>query len=337
MLPERARRALLRDLLDAASRLLAAAEGDKATITQAMLASESLRAEMNDGYECDISDHFHAVYEKMRAFASTADSSSRTSLQEAFLKARGYAVDGITGATRTLTTYYGGGVQGVFTENPDRLLLEVKIKPLCERFGAPIVANLLRAMAGANRIITLLHFIQLTLQHVPPASVAFERNRQFASMQTFAYLKELSGVLNDLRRVGIERHLTDRQPWFTLQTLQSHWERGSRKTLRDDVLFHLGWPTETRRAVEKEAQTDERVVLVEGDADRIALHSRFTAGESLLLVACGLKLSDFREIVESGATAYDPLFDSLEAIFDDLLRQCGAKLPPRPRRGSEDD
>jgi hypothetical protein len=146
-------------------------------------------------------------------------------------------------------------------------------------------------------------------------------------MLSFAYLKELAEVVKDLSAAGIERALTDTGPWRKLQELQRYWERGTRSTLRDDVMFHLAWKGVAETELAKLAGEGWALPLFEHDPDPTQFHTRFTAGEALVMTASGLTLADFREIVTEAVESYGPLVNAVMRIIDDLLRQCGARMP----------
>jgi hypothetical protein len=249
--------------------LLAGLESqDPGAIERAMNAAQTARAEMNDGYVCDMSECFDKVETAVRAAgAGGATDAERTALRHAIVRALGHVAAHVEGTDFRMTDY-GEGVRSVVAGTPPRLSIEVDCKVLCDRFGPRLVANLLRVMAGANRIAAALHFIKLNSRHVVEDSVAYQRNFHFAAIMTFAYLKEVSRALDDLSSAGIKGQLTDQGPWLKLQELRQHWERGARKTLRDDVAFHLGHSDATRVQVEKYVAAGERIALFQVDEDR---------------------------------------------------------------------
>jgi hypothetical protein len=330
MVSERERRRILARLIDAADALLAASTAqDASAVADALAKADSCRSELNDGYVCEMSLRFDEVHKCLYAAAtSSASEADRGALRDAVDRARGQVVGAIAAGTNTAIAHYDGGVRRMVVGEPPREVLEVDVGVLRERFSADLVGGVLRLMAGGNRIAALLHFIKLNATHVAKDSVAFERNFHFAALMTFAYLKELSRVLEDLGAAGIKGKLSDVAPWTELHRLRQHWERGIRKTLRDDVIFHLGWRDPASKEIEKWANDHERVSLLELDQQRSGMDLRYSAGESLLMSACGLTLADLRSIIEDGVDAYSPLFLSIARIVDDLLRQCGARLPP---------
>jgi ribosome modulation factor len=329
MLSERERRGLLARLLEATDELLAARTSQHApAMAEAFAKASACRSELNDGYVCEMSLRFDEVYGCLSAAADASASDAHfRSLQDAVDRARGQVLGAIASGSRAVVAHCGGGVRRVVAGDPARELLEVEVRILRDRFGADLVGGVLRLMAGGNRIAALLHFIKLNSTHVVRDSVAFERNFHFAALMTFAYLKELSRVLDDLSAAGIKGNLTDAAPWTELHRLRRRWEGGIRRTLRDNVVFHLGWRDEAGAEVEKWATDGERVALLELDHERTGMDFRYSAGESLLMSACGLTLADYRSIISDGVEAYSPLFLSIARLVDDLLRQCGARLP----------
>jgi hypothetical protein len=68
MLPERVRRELLRELVDAATLLLEGLkEKDAAKIAQSMSDARAARSGLSDGYVCDMSRAFDEIESCMRA------------------------------------------------------------------------------------------------------------------------------------------------------------------------------------------------------------------------------------------------------------------------------
>jgi len=224
-------------------------------------------------------------------------------------------------------TYYGGGVRIVNAGDPVRQTLEVDASVLSHRYGARLVAALLRVMAGVNRIAALLHFIKLNSEHVDDGSVSSERNFHFAALLTFAYLKELFEALGDLSGAGIKRHLRELDPWRQLQDLETYWITGNRKTVRNEVMFHLGDIGPATKSIEAQADARFTLPLLDSDPDPTGMPARFTAGEALVMTASGLTLMDYAEIATRAVASYGPLVTSVFRIMDDLLRQCGANMP----------
>jgi hypothetical protein len=248
-------------------------------------------------------------------------------LRHALDSAYGYLNAPAAKAPRWLAVDHGGGVRSIYAGEPMRHCLEVDASVLCERFGTRLVAAFLRLMAGTGRIASLLHLIRLNSNHAPPKSVAKERNFQLAALLTWAYLNELTVVLNDLSGAGIARHLTDPKPWAVLQQLQRHWERDARATMRDNVMFHLGFKDETQKQMDEQAKAHMPLPLVERDVGHADTFMRFTAGDALVMTASGLGLSDFDDLAREAVDMYGPLFESVHDILSDLLRQLGARLP----------
>jgi hypothetical protein len=334
MLPERVRRALLRDLLDAAERLLVGLkerDGDK--VDQALADVKSARVALDDGYVCDMSKAFDAVHSSVGAVSLTSPSDAeRKAVRDAIDEARGYVLDPYATGERWVAVYYGGGVRSVWGGAPLRHKLEVDAKVLCDRFGVELVAALMRVMAGTNRVATLLHLTRLSARNAPEDSVAAERNFHFAALLTFAYLKELTRAIDALGAERISLRLTDQDPWRELQALRKRWERGKRAKVRDALMFHLGEKEETeaelRRSLASIPQGEPSFLpLVESDPDHRDAFMRFTAAEAILIKAAGLDLPDLSEITGDAVGVFGPLFASVQRILDDLLRQCGARLP----------
>jgi hypothetical protein len=228
--------------------------------------------------------------------------------------------------TRFRAVDRGGGVRAIQTEGPDRLALDTELPALCAKFGSELVANLLRVHAGANRFISLLHFLQLNTEHVTRESVAWERNFHFAALQILGVYREISIALGQLGNTGIKRHLTDTAPWTQLQRICKRWRQDAPTRLRNSVLFHLGFPDDTRAALEKKRHAGDRVLLIENDPNKNHMHSRFTGGEDLLLAASGLQLEELEDTIEDSLDDFDAFFTGLEVITRDLLKQCGARL-----------
>jgi hypothetical protein len=329
MLSERERRALLRDLMVAAKRLLAGIRSkESAEVSRALEDAREARRAMCDGYACDMSVAFDRIEEAMQVVSkgSPADGELKA-LRDAVDSSHGHVEGPVASGGKWIAHYYGGGVRIVITGEPERQCLDVDAAVLRNRFGAPLVGALLRVMAGVSRIAALLHFIKLNSKYVGPDGIAFERNFHFAALLTFAYLKELSEALNGLSAAGIKRHLTDQDPWRQLQELERYWVSGKRSTVRDQVMFHLGNAGDVAATVTAHAEAGWLLPLFETDSDSTGMPMRFTAGEAAVMTASGLTLADFVEIATNAVASYGPLVTSVMCIMDDLLRQCGARLP----------
>jgi hypothetical protein len=92
MLPERARRGLLRALVGAANRLLAGLDKqDASAIAEALADARHTRDELNDEYVCDMSKAFDDVEACIRAVSKGVPADAeRKALREAVDRARGY-------------------------------------------------------------------------------------------------------------------------------------------------------------------------------------------------------------------------------------------------------
>ena len=55
--------------------------------------------------------------------------------------------------------------------------------------------------------------------------------------------------------------------------------------------------------------------------------SELTGGNPSRLLAGGLTLADYGGLANRAVQSYGPLVSSVARITDDLLRQCGARLP----------
>jgi hypothetical protein len=166
-------------------------------------------------------------------------------------------------------------------------------------------------------------------------SVPFERNLNFAAMQLLGYLRELGVVVDDLKAAGMGHCLTNAAPLVALEAQRARWD-ATVKGLRDDIAFHLGHPDKTEPALEKLAKKAASLRLYETGTSNLRLHTSFSGGESLLLIASGMTTRDLRRIIDLSSTAWDVLMHSLEAIFRDLLVQVGARMPPHPEKAPEE-
>ncbi|MGH7293636.1 MAG: hypothetical protein ACRELB_01825 [Polyangiaceae bacterium] len=205
-----------------------------------------------------------------------------------------------------------------------RTTVDVEVSTLVARFGSALVASLLRLCAGANRVISHFHLLTLNDQ-LDPTSLARERNFQFLVMQLIGYLREFGRVVDDLAKANIEKALTDRSPWDEIAKERARWDDRA-GAIRNDITFHLGWPSRTIPAIEKQAARRARTVIHELDGNR-RVDARFTGGDALLLQSCGMQTEEFRGLVDYSADAWAVILLSLESIIRDLLTQCGARLP----------
>ncbi len=173
----------------------------------------------------------------------------------------------------------------------------------------------------------MLHFVRLNSEHVHENSVAQERNHRVAAMITLGYMNELTGVLDHLSNAGIKVALRDPAPWLELRDVQRRWKRAARVTLRNEVLFHFGTRQKTTASIEKWAEAPNRVTLIEQDLGHGPWGVSYTGGDGLVMDAAGLPISEFVAVLEDAVNSYGPVLASLSRIVDDLLRQCGARMP----------
>jgi hypothetical protein len=87
----------------------------------------------------------------------------------------------------------------------------------------------------------------------------------------------------------------------------------------------LGLAEETAALIDRWAAKGEQLRLFEVGYGRMHMDSRYSGADALLVLASGLELHHLEQIMREGAEAWEPLFQSLEAIFLDLVRQCGAR------------
>ena len=341
LLPERIRCGLLRELLAVADGVIDIVEmeppADEAIIAiivgKGVLEGRRLRKEMGNGYSCPLNDRFDAVADAIEHIAVSHTDESFRELRGAAFRARGITEGVDAKSVRTIETPLGGEVYGVAYLPSGRVRLVANVKVLCECFGAPLVANLFRVLAGADRIASLLHLIRLNGKHVPHDSVAYERNFHFAAVQILAYLKELSGPISQLSVLSLADRLTNTEPWDQLLELMKRWKSKTSTEFRDDVVFHLGHAKETTTVVERLASRGQSTIVLEWDgADRS--DQRYVAGEELLLEAVGLTMDVFDDLIRDGVQSFGPLFTSISLIVDDLLRQCGATRMPSLEQGT---
>jgi hypothetical protein len=86
----------------------------------------------------------------------------------------------------------------------------------------------------------------------------------------------------------------------------------------------LGWPDKTVPTIADLARKRAREIISERDGE-LMFDARFTGGEDLLIRSSKLLQKNFRSITDLSLEAWDPLFQAVEAVFVDLLRQCGAR------------
>jgi hypothetical protein len=329
MLSERARREVLAELIGAAERLLhALRESDPTEIAASLSDAGTARANLNDGYVCDMSRAFDEIESCIATVTHDAHADSEIqALRHAVDMARGYVSPVLADAYRWRSIDVGGTAQITVWGEPQRQTVYVEAKSLCDRFGARLVAALLRVMAGLDRIASLLDFIRLNATHVRQNSIEYERNFHFAALESFAYLKELSEATTDLSGAGIERALRDTDPWLQLKAIQREWRGALPSAVRNEVMFHLGNLEEVTTYLQQCAQSAQRMPLLESDVDGKGLETRFSAGSLAVLLAGGLTLADYGGLADRAVQSYGPLVSSVARIADDLLRQCGARLP----------
>ena len=335
MISERARRALLGDLVAAGDRMLGALKrGEQGERDEALRAVDVARATLADGYVCDMSAAFDKVEAAARQAALRGADDDVRALRAAVNEARGYVLDPYARGHRWAAIYYGPGVRRVWGGEPTRHKIEVDARMLCDRFGVKLVASLLRVTAATSRIAGLLHLTRINSESPPHDTLSEERNFHLLALLTFAYLKELTRALSDLSSAGIERKLSNTDPWRQLQDLRRHWETGPRAKVRDEVMFHVGHQKDVEAALSTQVAAAPWLAsfpLQETDADSNDGFMRYTAGEALVLTSSGLTLSDLDEVARDAVEVFGPLLDSVFRILDDLLRQCGAQLPATQR------
>ena len=326
---ERERRSLLRELVEVANRLVGG-EPSPDVVVRAAADAKTIQAAMTDDYQCEMRTRFDDLGRDLHAYAASPSSDAlRRSLREAIHNARGHTVGALASVTRTQTRWEGGGVRFIFTESPDRTLIDAEAKVLSDAYGPRIVANLLRVMAGANRLCSVLHLLKLLNEQASRESVSYERDLYFLAMLSFGYLKEVAEAIGGLEEAGIKRKLLEAgEAWTKMQLLKREWEAGSGKGVRDDIVFHLGWTNESANVVADDARSGQTLTLMQMDGSRKHIDSSFPAAESMLARASKLTMVDFVGLIEGSFEAYNTLFDGIALILRDLLTQCGARLPP---------
>lgn len=329
MLSERERRSVEVDMV-AAGRSMLGALGPPIVVDamiDALARADRLVRLAESDLDHDFRERLETILKAMRVVRYAhwpKRDGSADALNDAILASH-FHIQGQQEVSRWVAAYYGGGVRVVYTEPAGRYTIEVEVDALTKRFGAGLVSAFFRLVAGANRITCLIHFLKLNSEGLATGTIAYDRNYQFAGVHLMGYLRELERVVEDLEKEKIEDVLLDAQPWRELLEQSKRWDDRVRR-LRNDITFHLGWPDKTTPALERLAARGRRLALHEADTPhRVGL--RFTGGEELLFVSSGLTLEDFRAVVEASAESWSVVYNALDAILQDLTRQCGARWP----------
>jgi len=96
------------------------------------------------------------------------------------------------------------------------------------------------------------------------------------------------------------------------------------REFRNNVAFHLGWSERIVRTTADLANERARENVWETDG-KGPFEIRYSGGENVLLRASGLQQRQSREIAEFSLEAWRALFGAVQAIFHDLLRECGTR------------
>lgn len=227
---------------------------------------------------------------------------------------------------RWIAQYPGGGVRLSLDVERDRQQMQVSLSVLRRTAGDHIVAALCRCLAGCDRMTSLAHLSMLSAEKYPDeTSVARFRNIQTIALLMFGLMHELAKALGRLRNAGIERALTDLEPWQRIDEVRKRWLQETASRLRNNVAFHLGDKIDAGQALDALAAHSDARALSELDGDRLT-HARHPIGEEMLLA--GLDV-DEKKMYAIGLQAPH---DSLQVTVDllliarDLLHQAGARM-----------
>jgi hypothetical protein len=167
MLSDRERKQLAAEMVECGEAMLDALRGplghtpDPAAVAELRGRATGIVASMRLDFESPFGEHVATLDKAIQAAAISyypTKVGTFDELEDAVEDARLY-VKGVKDRARTVSTYWGGGVRGVWEERLGRVYIDADVGVLCDRFGVGPIAALFRLAAGANRVVSLLHLM----------------------------------------------------------------------------------------------------------------------------------------------------------------------------------
>lgn len=225
---------------------------------------------------------------------------------------------------RWTATYPGGGVRISLDEERVRQEIQVSLSTLRAAVGDRIVANLCKCLAGCDRLTSLAHLSILNAA-LPEDSVARFRNIQTIALLMFGLIHELAMALARLRGAGIERALSDPEPWHRVDAVRVRWAQQTANRMRNSVAFHLSERLDETGALDKLQAFSDTRILHEVEGAKL-LNARHPVGEELLLIAVDVEFEEMQAVGLQAPVDSRQVTMDLFLIAKDLLRRAGARL-----------
>jgi fructose-specific component phosphotransferase system IIB-like protein len=221
--------------------------------------------------------------------------------------------------------YRGGGVR--ISVDSDRGLHEwqVTLSVLREHFDDNIVANICRALAGVDRLASLVSLANLNSQ-LPDGSHHRNRNLPTIALYLLGTMREIGRVLDDLSRARIKRALSDPAPWARLEEVRKRWMGDQAGEVRNGIAFHLCYKSaDAVRGLQRLAERKDQATIVASVGDRIADASH-PLGDEVLFAAVEMSLAELEAFLLQAPEDAAHFALDLRLVIYDLLRQCGARV-----------
>jgi hypothetical protein len=195
--------------------------------------------------------------------------------------------------------------------------------------GDELLVAFCRAFTVTNKLMSIIDLMGMNYKLAKGDEVRLDTNHHFLGLLASGYAHELSEVLTELRRAGVEEFLSDegKQRWAKLVVFERFAEKKMIKIVRDELAFHPGYARTMRAGLDRLAKEKQPVDIFRGDGS-MAYHSRVDLG--LVAAFAGLQLD-----VDSLRAAFTEVHDlhmltlrELVEVFGDVLRSKGADLGP---------
>jgi hypothetical protein len=171
-----------------------------------------------------------------------------------------------------------------------------------------------------HRVTSLQDFLYWSEQHVD--GVGRERNLQSFTWFMSGVLYEATKAVDQLEQAGIRSHMDNTEAWEELRRMADRWQGRVLRRGRNNLGFHAD-PNVMKEGIKALADSDERVMILRSDGDKMPTAS-FQVGLEGLLRGTGLNFEQYEQIATAIRDDMGRFRELVQLVSIAVLRHHGA-------------